>query len=384
MSGPPVAPRMRLRVLCAPNAFRGTLSAAAAARALAAGVRAAGGEPIGLPVADGGDGTLDVLVRSVPGARVERHRVSGPLGGRAVASLAWLDERTAVVELAGVAGLRRLATPRPLEATSRGVGEMVARALDGGARRVVVGLGGSASTDGGAGLLAALGARLVDRRGRPLRPGGGALVELDRVDLTEVDARVGGLRLEAAVDVQSPLLGPAGAASVFAPQKGASPGQVVRLEDGLRRLASLLERDGGLPAGLSGTPGTGAAGGCGFGLAVLGAALVPGAALVADIVGLDAALARCDLVITGEGRLDAQTAAGKAPAEVARRAGRHGVPCVAVAGSVVTVPPGFTSAVSLGDIALPGEDPLRVPARLLRRAAAALTRAATPGGNVGN
>ncbi len=384
MTRPLTASSTRLRVLCAPNAFRGTLSAAAAARALAAGVRDAGGEPVTVPMADGGDGTLSLLVRGVSGAHLQRHPVSGPLGGRAIASLGWLDEETAVVELAGVAGLRRLASPRPLDATSRGVGEMLARAIDGGARRVVVGLGGSASTDGGAGLLTALGARLLDRRGQPLRGGGGALTGLDRVDLSELHPRIGRLRLEAAVDVLSPLLGPAGAARVFAPQKGASPEQVVQLEDGLARLVSVMERDGGIPARLSAAPGTGAAGGCGWGLAVLGADLVPGAALVADALGLDAALDGCDLVITGEGRLDTQTAAGKAPAEVARRAALHGVPCIAVAGSVLALPPGFTSAVSLGEVADSGEDPLLLASRLLRRAAAILTRAASVAPHGGN
>lgn len=364
------------RVACAPNAFRGTLGAPAAASALAAGVRDAGGEPACIPMADGGDGTLDVLMRAVPGARATRHPARGPAGGPAMARLAWLDRETAVVELAEVAGLRRLRSPRPLEATTRGVGEMIAHALGTGARRIVVGLGGSASTDGGAGLLAALGARLVDGRGRPIPLGGGGLDELVHADLSGLDPRLRGVRLEVAVDVRNPLLGEAGAATVFAPQKGASPEQVERLEAALAHLADVLERDAGIPAPLRTLAGAGAAGGCGYGLAVIGGVLLPGAALVADAVGLDAALAGCVLVITGEGRLDAQTAAGKAPAEVAYRAARHGVRCAAVAGAVVTVPEGFATALSLTELARPGEDPRRVPRRLLRRAGAALTRSA--------
>ena len=364
-----------LRVLCAPNAFRGTLTAAAAAAALAAGARDAGALARALPMADGGDGTLDVLLAVSPAARIELHRVCGPLGGRLVARLGWISAATAVVELAETSGLRRLrGHPHPLRATSRGAGELIARALDGGARRILVGIGGSACTDGGAGLLAALGVRLLDGRGRALDPGGGALTALDSADLSDLDPRLRLCRLEVVSDVDSPLLGRLGAAHVFGPQKGATGDEVDRLAAGLRRLAEVLERDAGVPAALRDQAGTGAAGGSGYGLAVAGAALLPGASLVADAIGLDTAISESDLVLTGEGRLDRQTASGKAPLEVARRSARLGVPCVAVAGEVRSDPGGFRRVFSLADLAGPGEDPRRVPRRLLRRAGARIVR----------
>ena len=340
-----------MRVVCAPNAYKGSLDARAAAAALARGVRAGGGDPVELPVADGGDGTLDVLLGAAGGARVDVLRVTGPLGEPVDARLGWLDARTAVVELAEASGLRLVAGRLDaLRATSRGTGELIAAALDGGAEHVLVGIGGSACTDGGAGLAAALGVRLLDARGECLDSGGGALRSLDRIDLAARHPGLDRARLEVAVDVASPLLGPGGAAAVFGPQKGADAGGVAALEDGLRRLVEVAQRDAGVPDELADRPGAGSAGGCGYGLAALcGAALVPGAALVCTTVGLDAALAGAGLVITGEGRLDASTAAGKAPAEVAIRARRAGVPCAAVAGEVADpLPRLFTRAVELG------------------------------------
>jgi glycerate kinase len=364
-----------LRVLCAPNAFRGTLTAAAAAAALAAGARDAGALARALPMADGGDGTLDVLLAVSPAARIELHRVTGPLGGRLVARLGWISATTAVVELAETSGLRRLGgRPDALRATSRGAGELIARALGGDARRILVGIGGSACTDGGAGLLAALGVKLLDGRGHPLGPGGGALTALESADLSDLDPRLRLCRLEVVSDVDSPLLGRLGAAHVFGPQKGATGPEVDRLAAGLRRLAEVLERDAGVPAALRDQAGAGAAGGSGYGLAVAGATLLPGASVVADAIGLDPAISESDLVLTGEGRLDHQTAAGKAPMEVARRSARLGVPCIAVAGEVRSDPGGFRRSISLADLAGPGEDPRRVPRRLLRRAGAQIVR----------
>jgi glycerate kinase len=364
-----------LRVLCAPNAFRGTLTAAAAAAALAAGARDAGALARALPMADGGDGTLDVLLAVSPGAQTELHRVTGPLGGRLVARLGWMSATTAVVELAETSGLRRLrGRPDALRATSRGAGELLARALGGGARRILVGIGGSACTDGGAGLLTALGVKLLDGRGHPLGPGGGALTALDSADLSDLDPRLRLCRIEVVSDVDSPLLGRLGAAHVFGPQKGATGAEVDRLAAGLRRLAEVLERDAGVPAALRDQAGAGAAGGSGYGLAVAGAALLPGASVVADAIGLDPAISESDLVLTGEGRLDHQTAAGKAPMEVARRSARLGVPCIAVAGEVRSDPGGFRRSISLADLAGPGEDPRRMPRRLLRRAGAQIVR----------
>jgi glycerate kinase len=306
------------------------------------------------PVADGGDGTLDTLLAAGAGAgaepRVETLLVAGPLGDPVSAQLGFIDGRTAVVELAEAAGLR-LCTGRlePLRASTRGVGQLLGAALDAGAERVIIGVGGSASTDGGAGLCAALGAELRDVDGNAVADGGGALARLAALDVALLQRRLAGCQIEAAVDVLAPLLGSGGAARVFAPQKGASPADVALLEAGLERWAEVVERDLGVDPGLRELPGAGAGGGCGYGLAaVCGASLVPGASLVCDVVGLDAALHGADLVLTGEGRLDASTAAGKAPAEVARRARRAGVPCIVLAGSVTPpVDAAYSEAVAI-------------------------------------
>jgi glycerate kinase len=361
--------------VCAPNAFKGTLPAAAAARALAAGVADAGWSGRQVPVADGGDGTLDVLLAAAgAAARTEVVRVAGPLGRARAGRLGWIAAGVAVVELAEAAGLRHLPHHRrdALAATSRGVGDLIVAALDGGACRIIVGLGGSASTDGGTGILAAVGARLLDRSGRPVTPRGGTLAQIAAVDLSTVDPRLRTCLVEVAADVRSPLYGRDGAAHVFAPQKGAGAAQVAELDSGLRHFAEFVERAAGRP-GLASLPGAGAAGGAGFALAALGASLVGGAALVCDLVGLDDALAGASLVITGEGRLDAQTAAGKAPAEVARRAAAAGLPCIAVAGRVDGGEDAYAAAIALDSL---GADPRRHVRTLLRIAGARAARVA--------
>ena len=358
-------------MVVAPNAFKGSLTAAEAALAMAEGVRQAGGEADVVPVADGGDGTLEVLLSASRDARRHVVEVTGPLGEPAQARLGTVGD-TALVELAEASGLRLLRGRRdPLGATTRGTGELIAAGLERGARRIVVGVGGSASTDGGAGALAALGARLLDAGGNELPDGGGALRRLAAVDLVAARARVAGVTVEVAVDVRSPLLGPAGAAAVFGPQKGAGPREVEILEEGLARLAALLEEAGADPA-LRHLPGAGAAGGCAYGLAAgLGAAIVPGAPLVCDLVDLDDHLAGAALVVTGEGCLDAQTAAGKAPAEVLARSLRAGVPCAAVAGRVDHPPAGFIAVAEASAGVEPGEA-MRRAAGLVREATRAL------------
>jgi glycerate kinase len=363
-------PVQRLVAVCAPNAFKGTLRAAVAATAMARGVRDAGADAIEVPVADGGDGTLDVLLAAngLEG-RTTHHRVTGPVGAPITARLGWLGPREAIVELAEVSGLRRLPFGRrdALRATSRGTGELIRIALAAGARRIIVGVGGSACTDGGAGLLQALGARFADSRGDEIGPGGAGLEDLDTIDVTAARRTLTGCSIEVACDIRSPLLGAHGAARMFAPQKGASAAEVRRLERALSRLAALASGMG--RDDIAALPGAGAAGGCGFGLALVGARLLPGAHLVCEQVGLDAALRQADLVITGEGSLDAQTPAGKAPAEVAERARAHRIPCVAVAGTVIDpLPELFNAALSLSGMD-PRSDPLRHPRALLRRAA---------------
>ncbi|GAA2137794.1 glycerate kinase [Actinomadura napierensis] len=323
---------MRGHVLIAPDKFKGSLTAAEVAGHVAAGLaRACPHVPLALlPVADGGDGTVEAAVAC--GFTEVRTTVSGPTGRPVAASYAVRD-RTAVIELAEASGLRRLpgGTPAPLEASSRGTGELVGAAIERGATRIVLGLGGSAGTDGGAGMAAALGARLLDASGEPLPPGGGALRSLASIDPGGLPSRLRGVTVVVASDVDNRLLGPDGAAGVFAPQKGATAADVRALERGLARLDEVARRD--LGAYAAARPGAGAAGGTGFGaMAFLGATVRPGIAYLLDLLGFPARVAGARLVITGEGSLDRQSLRGKAPVGVARAAARHGVPAIAVAG----------------------------------------------------
>ncbi len=342
-----------VRIVVAPDSFKGSLTAAEAADAIARGALRAvpGAEVLTRPVADGGEGTVAAALRA--GYRPRTARVGGP-DGRPVDAVFAVDGATAVVELAAAAGIGLLGRPAPTTATTRGVGELLLAALDAGARRVVLGLGGSATTDAGAGLLQALGVRLLDAGGRDVPPGGAGLARLDRVDASGLDARLAGVALEMATDVDNPLTGPAGAAAVYGPQKGATPEQVAGLDAALGRFAAVVRRDLGVDLG--GRPAMGAAGGTAAGVAaVLGCSVGSGAELVADLVGLDAALAGAGLVVTGEGSLDAQTLRGKAPAVVAARARAAGVPCVALAGRVdldadARPAAGFTAAHALTEV----------------------------------
>ncbi len=323
-----------LRVVVAPNAFKGSLSAQDAAAAMAAGVRRAApdAECTLRPMADGGDGSLDAFVAAGFARRPVTTR--GPTGEPVSSSFA-SDGATAVVELASSCGLALLpgGERAPMTSTTEGLGDAIRAALDEGPSRIIVCLGGSASTDGGTGLLVALGARLLDEGGRLVPPGGASLGRIVDLDLSPLDARLRDTDITVAADVTSPLCGADGAAAVFAPQKGATVDEVAVLDAGLRSWAGVLARATGME--LSSTPGAGAAGGAGAALlAACAAAMAPGAALVADLVGLDDAIARADLVLTGEGRLDAQSLLGKGAAAVATRARDRGVPVLAVCGVV--------------------------------------------------
>ena len=348
-----------MRVVVAPDKFKGSVTARQVADALAAGLRR--GRPdldvVQIPVADGGDGTVAAALAA---GFAPRHVLAeGPVG-RPVDTTFAVRAGTAVIELADVAGLRRLPAEQgahelaPLTASTYGAGEVIAAALDGAARTIVLGLGGSATTDGGAGMVQAHGARLTDEHGHDLARGGAALLDLAAIGVAGLDKRITMARLLAASDVDNPLLGPAGAAAVFGPQKGASPADVALLERALARWAALTATATGRE--LSAAPGAGAAGGAGFAaMAYLGARLVPGADLVLDLIGFDAALTGAGLVITGEGSLDDQSLGGKAPVGVARAAARHGVPVIAVAGRVSLTPDelpaaGFSEAYSLADL----------------------------------
>jgi len=324
--------RIAVRVLVAPDKFRGTLTAAESAAAISAGWRRArpSDEVVELPLADGGEGTLETLVGALGGTTEER-TVSGPLGDPVRARYGIADA-TAVVELARASGLALVSEPpRPLDATTRGTGELIRDAARAGAREIVVALGGSASTDGGAGLAGAVGVHLLDAAGRPIPEGGRGLFELATIDLGGLDPAVRAASIVAATDVANPLTGPNGAARVFAPQKGASPDEAAELEIALAHLAAVIERDVGVD--VRAMPGGGAAGGTAAGLvALLGARIRSGASVVLDAVAFDRALARADLVITGEGRFDATSLGGKVVGTVLAHAAAHDVPVLALCG----------------------------------------------------
>lgn len=319
-------------ILVCLDKFKGCLTAAEATAHLVTGITRAGGTAVARPVADGGEGTVEALLGA--GYREVEAVVSGPTGEPVGAAFAVRGDR-AVVELARAAGLALLpgGRPAPLTASTRGVGEVILHALDLACREVVLAVGGSATTDGGAGMLAALGAKLLDRDGRPVRPGGGALADIARVDLSGLDRRLAAADLVVATDVDNPLLGPTGAAAVFGPQKGATPRDVTALERGLARFAAALAEATGHD--LSGAAGAGAAGGTAFGaLSALGARRAAGVDMVLREVGVHECLEDADLVVVGEGSFDAQSLRGKAPVGVARAARRAGVPVVVVAGVV--------------------------------------------------
>lgn len=345
-----------MTVLVATDTFKGSLTAAEVASAVAAGIREVidPGMVI-VPVADGGDGTVAAAVAA--GFTPVPVVASGPTGDPVEATWARRGD-TAVIEMADVCGLVRLPSGRlePLTATSRGVGEVIAAAIEAGCSEIVVGVGGSASTDGGAGLVRAIGARLLDADGRDIGDGGAALPALAAVDLTELHRRIAGVRIVLASDVDNPLIGPRGAAAVYAPQKGASEPSVTALDAALGHWADVVSRATG--GDDRDKPGAGAAGGVGFAaLSLLGAELRPGIDLVLELVGFDAALDDADLVVTGEGSLDEQTLHGKAPAGVAAAAAARGVPVVAVCGRNMLTPAQLDMAGIRGVYALTDLEP---------------------------
>lgn len=321
-----------MRVLIAPDKFKGSLTGAEVAAAVARGIhsRRPDVDLDLLPVADGGDGTLDAALAA--GFSLVEVTVSGPTGTPVRTGYA-LRGDVAVVEMADACGLSRLPGEllAPLAATSRGLGEVMAAALDAGCRTLVVGVGGSASTDGGSGMVTALGARLLDVDAEPVPNGGQGLAALHRIDMSGLHPALAAADVILACDVDNPLTGPQGAASVFGPQKGATVEQVSQLDASLSRWADLVALDTGVDH--RDAPGAGAAGGVGFAaIALLGARLRPGIELILELVGFDERVAGVDLVVTGEGSLDAQSLHGKAPIGVARAARAAGASVVAVCG----------------------------------------------------
>ncbi|MGW7051543.1 glycerate kinase [Streptomyces sp. NPDC054887] len=358
------------RVLVAADKFKGSLTAVQVAERVTAGLRRVvpdvGVEA--LPVADGGDGTVAAAVAA--GFERREVRVTGPLGEQLTAAFA-LREGTAVVEMAEASGLQHLPDGvfAPLTATTYGSGELLRAALDAGARTIVFGVGGSATTDGGAGMLAALGARFLDAAGEPVGPGGGALGDLATADLSGLDPRLADVDLVLASDVDNPLTGPKGAAAVYGPQKGASEEDVATLDAALAHYASVL---GPEPAD---SPGAGAAGGIGYGaLIALGASFRPGIEVMLDVLGFDEALSRATLVITGEGSLDAQTLHGKAPAGVAAAARAKNIEVIAVCGRLALPPEALGGAGIRRAYALADLEP--DPARSMAEAGPLLERVA--------
>jgi len=331
--------RRPVKIVIAPDSFKGGLSAREVCAAIEAGLRSVWGgahEIVPVPVADGGEGTVQALVDATGGELVEVD-VTGPLGEPVRASYALLgDGRTAALEMAMASGYSLVPFERrdPTVTTTRGTGELIAAALDRRIGSLIIGIGGSATNDGGAGVAQALGYRLLDAYGCDLPPGGLALRDLARIECsTEVRERLMELDVRVACDVGNPLCGSWGASAVYGPQKGATPEQVVALDAALANLAAVVRRD--LGPDILDLPGSGAAGGLGAGLvAFLGGRLMPGAEIVLEAVGLPQALEGADLCVTGEGLLDSQTQCGKTPAAVARAAHGAGVPVVAIGGAI--------------------------------------------------
>jgi glycerate kinase len=327
------------KVLVAPASFKGSLSALEAGEAIRRGFARA--VPLAVvrvvPLADGGEGTVEALCRAV-GGQMRTATVTGPLGSETVqARWAILSGGLAVIEMAQASGLPLVKPERrdPMATTTAGTGELIREALAAGCRSVLVGLGGSATVDGGLGAMRALGAGFLDEQGRPVPPGGRGLLHLHRIDPTGLDPRLSGVSFTVLADVDNPLTGPDGAARVFGPQKGADPDAVVALDRGLANLARVAARDLGSP-NLATLPGGGAAGGLGLALvAFLGARIVSGIDYVMEATGLAKQMAWADLVVTGEGQLDGQSRRGKACSGVARLAGAVGRPVVAIVGAVV-------------------------------------------------
>jgi glycerate kinase len=366
---------MRMRIVLAPDSFKESMTAATAAAAMARGVTRVwpAAECRSVPVADGGEGTLEVLAAAL-GAEVRTVATTDPLG-RPVAAAFGIAGEVAIIEVATAIGLELVSAElRDIErASTIGLAKVFVAALDAGVSKVIVGIGGTATCDGGAGLLVGLGARLLDAAGVEVRADPAGLTHLDHLDLSGLEPRLASVHLEIAGDVTNPLLGATGAAAVFAPQKGARADQLPGLEAGLARLAEALVA-AGLPD-VRDLPGAGAGGGLGGALLALGARLRSGAEVVGEATGLDAAIAGADLVLTGEGSLDAQTASGKAVSAVVAMAARHRVPVIAFAGRIADPEAlaglGLAAAVAIAPVGMPNAEAVRLGPRLLEDAVAA-------------
>ena len=326
-----------MRILLAPDSFKGSLTASQVAASMERGIKniLPRAQTVKLPLSDGGEGLVDALVGAT-GGKILGQQVTGPLGKWVDACWGILgDGKTGVIEMAAASGLTLLPPEQrnPMLTTTFGTGELIQAALRHGCTRLIVGIGGSATNDGGVGMAQALGIRFLDKQGKNLPFGGGRLYQLARIDTGGLDPTLQKVSLLVACDVDNPLTGPQGASTVYGPQKGADSEMIPHLDNGLKHLARIIHKDLGLE--VEHIPGAGAAGGLGAGLmAFLGGELTPGIDLVMNLVGLEKELATSDLVFTGEGQLDGQSIFGKVPVGVARRARNHGLPVIALAGSV--------------------------------------------------
>ncbi|TKR55949.1 glycerate kinase [Allopusillimonas ginsengisoli] len=365
-----------MRIIIAPDSFKESLSARAVAEAIAAGIQDAvpDAETVCVPMADGGEGSLDAVLAATGGER-RVLTVIDANGQPHEASWGWLGDGKAFIEMAAAAGLEQIpeAERRPLLATSYGVGQLIKKAVETGASQIAIGLGGSATNDGGAGLLQALGVRLLDEHGDELPVGGAALHRLARVCLDEVDPRLQQVRFDIAVDVDNPLCGPRGASAIFGPQKGASPQDVQVLDQALGHFADVCARQ--FEKDERNLPGMGAAGGLGFAIKTcFDAKFRPGVELIAELSRLAEAMVGADLVFTGEGKMDAQTVLGKTPVGVARLAAKQGIPVIALVGALgegyeEVYSAGITAAFSLTPGPMPLQQACELGAGYLRQRA---------------
>src|SRR5512137_1242855 len=380
-----------MRVVVAPDSYKGSLSALQVAEAMERGVKAVfpDAEVRKVPIADGGEGTVEALVAATHGT-VRHAEVRGPLGEAVRAAWGVLgDGETAVIEMAAASGLPLVPRDRrdPRITTTHGTGELIRAALDAGLRRVIVGIGGSATNDGGTGMARALGVRLLDAAGADLPEGGAALARLARIDVRHLDPRLADARVIVACDVDNPLTGPRGASAVYGPQKGASPEMVAELDAALRRFAEVAREATGRD--VASQPGAGAAGGLGAGLLFFTPArLRPGVEIVLETTHFDEVVRGADLVLTGEGRTDAQTAMGKAPVGVAAAARRHGVPVVCLSGGLgegadEVLAHGIDALAAVSPGPMPLEEAMARGEALIEAAAARLCRLIAVGRGLG-
>jgi glycerate 2-kinase len=374
-----------MKIVLAPDSFKESMTATEAVAAMRAGVQAVipDAECVGVPMADGGEGTVDAVVDALHGQHIEAE-VFDPLGRTITARYGYIPLRQlAVIEMATASGLELIPPGQRdvLRASTFGVGQLISSAMDRGAEELLIGIGGSATNDGGAGMLTALGASFLDADGAPLQPGGAALRHLDRIDVSGLDPRLRDTRIHVASDVTAPLLGPTGASAVFGPQKGATPADVEILESALTQLSTVTART--LGTANPQRRGAGAAGGLGFALVeFLGAESKPGVDEVAETVGLEQAVRGADWVFTGEGSVDAQTVMGKTPFGVARVAARAGARVIIFAGRVasdatVLLEHGVERLVAITADGTPIEQALREGAESLTRATAEVCREIT-------